>query len=68
MNIYPDVDYFKQQLEQTAKRKHLAVFEDNGTVYVVDEVTGAVAVRPSLSAAAAFVNSFGWPGSHRRPS
>lgn len=61
MNIYPDQNYFKYQLEQAAKHKRLAVFEDNGTVYVVDEVTGAVATRPSLSAAAAFVNAFGWP-------
>lgn len=62
MNVYPDPEYFKERMSETAKRKRLAVFEDNGTIYIMDETNGYVTQRTNYSEAANFINTFGyWP-------
>ena len=58
MNIYPDQHAFQQELEKAAAAKRLAVFEHEGSYFVVDETTGYVTDSRSLSGAADFVNRF----------
>lgn len=58
MNIFPDKELFIQELENSAKKKNLYVFENEGSYYVLDESTGYVTDSYTLSGAASFINRF----------